>query len=251
MTGMPRTWVGGSKQSVTDQKEHEDAACKMVGSPPPCVRPLRLAVRDRPVVEPFRRRTSRAAWVFTTDAVRDSGSSPRAGSSRVRSWSRSKARVYSRVRGAAGRRPPGRRQRERFISCACGAIVGDTPRAAISRGSSARVRRDRRVLRAPRLFSGRLARVPVLSGCNIRVPGRRCATGASCASTRPSRYGPHPSFCHQSNRGRDRAEVPKAAGLPPRERPERLLNEPRPSQPLVPPGAAADRGRAARLVRPP
>ena len=28
---------------------------------------------------------------------------------------------------AAGRRPPGRRQRERFISCACGAIVGDTP----------------------------------------------------------------------------------------------------------------------------
>ena len=80
------------------------------------------------------------------------GSSPRAGPSRVRSWSRSKARVYSRVRGAAGRRPPGRRQRERFISCACGAIVGDTPGAAISRGASARVRRDRRVLRAPRLF---------------------------------------------------------------------------------------------------
>ena len=67
-------------------------------------------------------------------------------------------------------------------------------------------------------------------------PGRRCAMGAPCASTRPSRYGPHSSFCHQSNRGRDRAEVPKAAGLPPRERPERLLTEPRPPQPLVPPG---------------
>ena len=92
------------------------------------------------------------------------GSSPRAGSSRVRSWSRSKARVYSRVRGVSGRRPPGRRQRERFISCACGAIVGDTPGAAISRGSSARVRRDRRVLRAPRLFRPLGAR-----SCPLRV----------------------------------------------------------------------------------
>ena len=110
---------------------------------------IRESSREKPPVDPRARGAALRLWIGIHS---EQGSSPRAGPSRVRSWSRSKARVYSRVRGAAGRRPPGRRQRERFISCACGAIVGDTPGAAISRGSSARVRRDRRVLRAPRLF---------------------------------------------------------------------------------------------------
>ena len=47
---------------------------------------------------------------------------------------------------------------------------------------------------------------------------------------------PHPFLLSPVESRTDRAEVPKAAGLPPRERPERLPTEPRPPQPLFPPG---------------